>query len=90
MHAVGAFALWLTQAPLFPPNNPLPPWIGAASVSSLFAWLWWTERADRKEAERLTREVYKESTQRLTDGLVTIDRTIDFVEKKVPPDRRGR
>lgn len=84
-----AVALWLAQAAPSAPS-PLPPWIGAGGVSGLFAWLWWTERQDRKEAERLTREVYKESNQRLTDGLVTIDRAIDFVEKTERADRRGR
>lgn len=87
MFDLGAAALWLQQVPVPSTPSALPPWIGAGGVSSLFAWLWWTERTDRKEAERSLRDVYKESSDRLTNGLGTIDHALDFIEKS---ERRGR
>lgn len=84
-----ASAHWLARQVSAPSSspNPLPPWIGATGVSSLFAWLWWTERSDRKEAERLLRDVYKESSDRLSSGLGTLDSALTFIEKT---ERRER
>ena len=84
--------LWLLQQVPTPaaPDNPVIPLIGAGGFSGVFLWLWWTERQDRKETDRLLRDVYKESSERLTTGLATLDKAIEFFERTDRPERRGR
>lgn len=90
MHELLAAAVrLLAQAPA-PDLSPWAPIVGGGGLSAVLAYLYVDERKERKETDRLLREVYKESSERLASGLATLDKAIEYFERADRPERRGR
>lgn len=85
MYELWAVLVLLAQDVIPKAPNSAVPWGAGATVSGILLYWLWEERKERREVSKLLLDVYKEASAKLSEGLQTLDKAIDYFERRREP-----